>query len=29
MYNHLLQKKNLVVARDARLGNNILELIKE
>ena len=29
MYNHLLQKKNLVVARDAKLGNNILELIKE
>ena len=29
MYNHSLQKKNLVVARDAKLGNNILELIKE
>ena len=29
MYNHLLQKKNLVVARDAKIGNNILALIKE
>ena len=29
MYNHSLQKKNLVVARDMHLGNNILELIKE
>ena len=28
-YNHLLQKKNLVVAANSKLGNNILELIKE
>ena len=29
MYNHLLKKKNLVVARDLNLGNKILKLIKE
>ena len=29
MYNHLLQKKNLVVAANRKLGNKILELIKE
>tara|TARA_B100001123_G_scaffold439105_1_gene575286 strand:+ start:605 stop:1411 length:807 start_codon:yes stop_codon:yes gene_type:complete len=29
MYNHSLQKKNLVVTRDINLGNKILELIKE
>ena len=29
MYNHSLQKNNLIVARDIHLGNKILELIKE
>ena len=29
MYNHLLQKKNLVVTANRKLGNKILELIKE
>ena len=29
MYNHCLQKKNLVVAGDRHLGNEILSLIKE
>lgn len=29
MYNHCLQKKNLVVAGDTHLGNEILSLIKE
>jgi len=29
MYNHLLQKKNLIVAVNRKLGNKILELIKE
>ena len=29
MYNHLLKKKNLVVAANRDLGNQILELIKE
>ena len=29
IYNHSLQKKNLIVTRDANLGNKILELIKE
>ena len=28
-YNHSLKKKNLVVARDMNLGNEILKLIKE
>ena len=29
MYNHCLQKKNLVVAGNTKLGNEILLLIKE
>ena len=29
IYNHCLQKQNLIVAGDSRLGNEILKLIKE